>query len=670
MNFRTSLSDTIPSVEYIFTNILKFNPFYYSQGKIPSNRNTAYALFFYAEQLNPDSSEQFILNHSIFRDEFIHTYSHIDLTNDVQYENPLLYYIIHRSEPFPTDSKYSQFLSNLFLKNHTSKTLPPQVRSLLCAIDFEKLVNRIDFLLTEAANYDSTTAVFIDSYIQDVTNTEVALANYYRSFPFDTTAARLAFLLLYALCDDLCLQEHIASISALSQAAATSDQHNKSYYQHHSDNFGKYRQAIRILRASIITLICLTCFQMVCLLMPFTYYTINFSDPLFTGFLLLILIISVALFSLRRIPFSLARRAAQYRLPLLVEDNFLIDDSRPAYQRFLNKTNHFTSRKNRNKILILIEGFLWGLFIIVAFALDSFPIFIAGAALSLIIFLECDHLLNRQYASLYDEHHPFSDTPAIAKGRIAAGEAKIYNWDYDKCTDSFRHHKPVNPPMCSVNCIRYIFFARIDRYQYQWTSYSVVLTLFNVSTIIVGILQFLLPVSSFIHIANPSWFLFFCIALLITTGIYYIIMLLRTEERFNHETDLEYYCSSAPFSDDFLIKTYIQLYNQGVLKNVDIGHGVYLYNCVRFEEGCSIHDISPDDRMIVIHRYYDSVRRVSLDFLFFSIAYFCIFVWHMGIIMALWCLPVLAVIYIVFTFILLPKWDEDLMKYKIKKYVP
>lgn len=74
--------------------------------------------------------------------------------------------------------------------------------------------------------------------------------------------------------------------------------------------------------------------------------------------------------------------------------------------------------------------------------------------------------------------------------------------------------------------------------------------------------------------------------------------------------------------------------------------------------------------MIVIHRYYDSVRRVSLDFLFFSIAYFCIFVWHMGIIMALWGLPVLAVIYIVFTFILLPKWDEDLMKYKIKKYIP
>lgn len=671
MNFRASLSDTIPSVEHIYTNILKFNPLYHGQGKLSSNRNTAYALFFYAEQLNPDSSEQFILNHSIFQDDFIQAYSHIDLSSDAQYENPLLYYIIHRSEPFPTDSKYSQFLSNLFLKNHTGKALPPQIRSLLCAIDFKKLVARIQCLLTAVLRQDSSTTLFLDSYIQDVSAVEVPLKNYLQELSLDTLEARFAFLLLYALCDDFCLQSHIASIQALSETASTREPSaDKSYERYSFNKFSKYHRSVGLLRASIATLICLTVFQMVCLLMPFAHYAQNISDPFFTDFFLLMLVISVALFSLRRIPFSLAHKTAQYRLPLLVEDEFLTDDSSPAYQRFRNKTHHFASLKNRTNFFTLIEGFLWLLSAILAFVFNSFPIFIAGASLSLILYSECDHLLNRQYASSYDERHPISDKPTVSKGCITAGEAKIYSWDYDRDTRTFRHHKPTNPPMCSADCIRYIFFARIDRYRYQWAIYSVVLGLFNVLTIIIGILQFWVPVDSFIRLTNPSCFLFFYIILLLTTGIYYIIMLLRTEERFNHQTDLEYYCSSAPFSEDFLIKTYIQLYNQRIIKNVDIGHGIYLYNCVRFEEGCSINDILPDDRMIVIHRYYDSVRRVSLDFLFFFIAYVCIFVWHMGIIASLWGIPVLAVIYIIFAFFLFPKWDENLMKYKIEKYIP
>ena len=130
MNFRNAVSDTVPSVEAICTNVLKMNPFPYDLGK-PSNRTMAYSLFFYAECLTPDSSEEEILAHSIFTDDFIRRLSHIDLTHDTQYENPLLYYIIHRTEPFPTSSKYSQFLSNLFQKNYSGKNQPKQIRMLM-----------------------------------------------------------------------------------------------------------------------------------------------------------------------------------------------------------------------------------------------------------------------------------------------------------------------------------------------------------------------------------------------------------------------------------------------------------------------------------------------------------------------------------------------------------
>lgn len=738
MIFRSAISDTIPSVEYICTNVLKMNPFLHEQTK-PSNRNMAYSLFFYAEELTPDSSAETILNHSIFSDDFINDLLRIDLDVDSQYENPLLYYIIHRSEPFPTNSKYSQYLSNLFRKNNSDKHQPPQIRTLLHAIDFEKLTVRIHTLMLQrslslpasevvdsalaatnrsasmsansalattslsasmtansalattnrsafmtansalaAANpsasmtADSSLTANLSAYMDSVLAMEPQLQHLLQDAHITALDAQLAALILYSLFDSASFTEYWKGIcipDVFQPAPDTAASSDTEYTE--AQVALQIKQKHLISQISIITLICLTIIQMVCLVVPFIYSQTNTQsnyDSSYLAFLLMMLIVSVILFSLRKIPFKYAKQTAEAQLSLLSEDSFFTEDALPKYRRFQNRSQNMASRTFLRRIMIFAEGLLWIIFAALSFILNSLPIFIAGVALTLIFYLEADHLLNRKYASQYDKaNSPYrSDEKPI----IAAGEAKIYNWDYDASRNAFRHHRITAPPQCSADCIRYIFYARINRYEYQWQIAGILLTTLNVFTLIVGILQFLLPFASFVRISNPNGFLFFCMLLMISTGIYYIIMLLKTEERFRNQMQLEYYCSNAPLSDDFLKKTFTTLYGQGILKNVDIGHGVYYYNCVRFEEGATIYEILPeDDRMLVIHRYYDAFRRVSDDFLFFTIAYVCFFVWHLGLLSALWGLPVIAGVYFLFAFYLFPKWDEELMKHKIRKYV-
>lgn len=680
MNFRNAVSDTVPSVEAICTNVLKMNPFPYDLGK-PSNRTMAYSLFFYAECLTPDSSEEEILAQSIFTDDFIRRLSHIDLTHDTQYENPLLYYIIHRTEPFPTSSKYSQFLSNLFQKNYSGKNQPKQIRMLLNSIDFKKLSFRIDNLIQNRSTaHSSETDIpeiteILDHYLKDLTLAEPALTYIFAECKADSISTELALVLLYSLFNESSFHDYMTA-NLLCDTTLTPEYPTSE--PEASINIGsdrditlskKYRRLHTGYHVVTITLICLTALQMVLLIMPFANaYTWESYHPESVAFLLFMLLISLALFSLRKIPFSLAKKSAEYRLQLLPEEDFLLNDATSRYHRFQANSQHFKTYDLKRKICIFSEGLLWLIFIGLGLIFHSLPLFIAGAALSLVIYLECDHLLNRQYAVHYDKQHPLHANDPAKKGTVASGEGKIYSWDYDVAADSFHHHGFTQLPNCSADCIRYIFYARIDRYQYQWTIAGIVLTTLTAFTIIIGILQFMLPISDFIRIPNQNWFLFFCLILLITTGIYYIILLSRTEERFRNQTRLAYYCSDAPLSDQFLKAAFLSLYERGIIKNIDIGHGVYSYDCVMFENGKQITDLREDDRMIVIHRYYDAVRRISLDFLFFTIAYVCFFVWHLGITSALWGLPGIAIIYFVFAFYLFPRWDEALMKHKIRKY--
>lgn len=633
----------------------------------------------------------------------------IDLDVDSQYENPLLYYIIHRSEPFPTNSKYSQYLSNLFRKNNSDKHQPKQVRTLLHAIDFEKLTVRIHTLMLQrslslpasevvdsalaATNHsasmtsdsalaaaspsasmtaDSSLTANLSAYMDSVLAMEPQLQHLLQDAHITALDAQLAALILYSLFDSASFTEYWKGIcipDVFQPAPNTAASSDTEYTE--AQVALQIKQKHLISQISIITLICLTIIQMVCLVVPFIYSQANTQSSYassYLAFLLMMLIVSVILFSLRKIPFKYAKQTAEAQLSLLSEDSFFTEDALPKYRRFQNRSQNMASRTFLRRIMIFAEGLLWIIFAALSFILNSLPIFIAGVALTLIFYLEADHLLNRKYASQYDTaNSPYrSDKKPI----IAAGEAKIYNWDYDASRNAFRHHRITAPPQCSADCIRYIFYARINRYEYQWQIAGILLSTLNVFTLIVGILQFLLPFASFVRISNPNGFLFFCMLLMISTGIYYIIMLLKTEERFRNQMQLEYYCSNAPLSDDFLKKTFTTLYGQGIFKNVDIGHGIYYYNCVRFEEGATIYEILPeDDRMLVIHRYYDAFRRVSDDFLFFTIAYVCFFVWHLGLLSALWGLPVIAAVYFLFAFYLFPKWDEELMKHKIRKYV-
>ena len=114
MNYRNSVSENIPSLESIFVDYLAADSSTPISGGIPSNRKTIYYLLFNQEVLPTNADEKTLLENSILKDSYLNNLYRLDLTDEKQYEEPLLYYIIHKNEPFPLNSKYSQFLSNIF----------------------------------------------------------------------------------------------------------------------------------------------------------------------------------------------------------------------------------------------------------------------------------------------------------------------------------------------------------------------------------------------------------------------------------------------------------------------------------------------------------------------------------------------------------------------------
>ena len=104
----------------------------------------------------------------------------------------------------------------------------------------------------------------------------------------------------------------------------------------------------------------------------------------------------------------------------------------------------------------------------------------------------------------------------------------------------------------------------------------------------------------------------------------------------------------------------------GNISELAIARGIYNYNFYLFEQGTCTSDIQPpDDRyhpMYIVNQKTHLITDVTLCIF---VAYFSMAVWHTNNLRNLILLPVLAVIYAIWAFILYP-----VIKYKsIKKYI-
>lgn len=682
MNYRNRISPNIPSLESIFVESLKADINYREPTKIPSNRQTIYYLLFKQEMLPANPDEKKILQYSILKDSFLEKLYAIDLTDEKQYNEPLLYYIIHRNEPFPTNSKYSQFLSNMFQKNFTGKGQPPQVRTILNAIDIHKLSEYIDSMIQRQDRMKPDITTQLAVYIKKILLAEPKLSEIVEFSESSPISEQLSWILLYSLFDDINFENyyhynkssstsHIESFPT-KQSSKTSDSSSiQKKYNYINTISKKCRSSILYSKLSTYILLSITAVQMVCFVIPFSLFEYrSVTNQKFLLFCILMLIVAVFLFILRYIPYYFSRKAATYKIMLdNYEENPFSVFPTFEYHKLAPIHSHDIQRKENRKILLCILFSFWIVSILISLYLNSFPILCAGILISFALYLHCEHILNfimnsKGYCRL------FANPASPSKASVLTGLAMRFAWDYDNKSHLFLHKEISDHPNHSIACIRSIFYSHADRQEYLWTSYTIFSLLLNSIVLLISIIQFQLPFNSYFQFSKPEYFSIFCMVWIIVSDFVYITLLLQTDQHYNTFMKYINYSNNTALTDKFLKKAYQQEYYRGRIANIDISRGIFLYNCSKWEQNLSSISIYPiDDRELVIHRYYDKLERLTLSSIAFYLAYLCIIVWHFHIFSGLWSIPVVLITYPLFAFKLLPWLDQLFVKFCIKKYL-
>lgn len=658
MNYRNQISEQIPSLEAIFTEYLKADALYHDQNKLPSNRITAYYLLF-SEPITGDApDEQKLLQTSVFNDSFIKELSQIDLTRDTAYVSPLLYYIMHLSEPFPTNSKYSQFLSNMFQKNFTGKAQPPQVRSILNAIDPVKLSKHIQNMIKKQLREGSHSSFErdIDQYIENVLQTERRLTEVCGLTGQESTSDCLTWILLYALFDDSSFEnyckEHIVPITPLSTQTANNANPNMVNIEKSNETLFLSKEcwnSIFFTRLSIYILLILIALQMVgfVILMAFSNSD-RISNTSFQLFCIIMLVASVCLFVLRYIPYYFAQRTADFKIRLNHHESSSVSSLlRTEVNPLSNVDQNSYGNKGRSYTVIVMLA-LWVIVFVISLIFENFTIFFSGAILAFLAFLIVDHTANAlknnyDYAELFGGEDAQKLHSKYAKEQY--GLALRYVWDYDFENDTFRHKNVAELNDHSIDCIRFIFSQHAGRQKYLWTSYTILSLIFDLIVLFLALVQYFLPENNYFQIANHTAFMIFAIAWIFVSDLIFVVLLLQTERHYETLAEFEDY-NKANYTDAYLRKSYHNAYNTGRLTNIDVSRGVHLYSryCYIEKKASTTEIQNINDRPIVIHRYHDAQERCTICYIGVTLSYLCLVVWNLQFLPGLLALPVLVIL--------------------------
>lgn len=683
MNYRNEISDQIPSLESVFIDYLKADSLYHSQNKIPSNRITAYYLLFDEPISNTQTDEMQLLATSVFSDSFISELSNTDLSNDKSYSSPLLYYVMHLNEPFPTNSKYSQFLSNMFQKNFTGKAQPPQVRTILNAIDSDKLSRHIEKMIKRQL-LNTPTDFFeqkLDKYIENIIHTERKLTEISGLTGLESTADCLAWILLYALFDDAsfenyCKEHKIQSKDIHTESTSTEKTTSNAAPENSNEVFFFSKEcwnSIFWTRFSIYCLIALIVLQLVSFVIILAYSNQNnIPASNFQVICIIMLLASVCLFVLRYIPYYFAQRAADTKIRLNnLENNTVSSLLRTEANRFSGINHNMRKNKGRN-YLFMAMVILWvGLFIL-SLIFVNLTIFLSGIVLVYICYILLDHIINskinnQDYAMLFGEDEKLKKYHNHQKASY--GLALRYAWDYDFENDCFKHTNVTNLNNHSVDCIRYIFYHHAERQNYLWTSYTIFSLLLDLVVLCLVAVQYFLPDNSYFQFSNHTSFMIFTIVWVFISDFIFIVLLLRTEYHYEELAEFSNY-NNSNFTDAFLRKTFHTAYNTGRISNIDVSRGIHLYSWYCYDNNIPSGDIHiVDDRPIVTHRHYDAKERYTIVYIFFTLFYLSSVVYNLHFTMGLIALPILAIAYPIIMLKLVPWIDDCYVRHLIKKYI-
>lgn len=664
MKYRTRPAENICSLEELFTQHLGLHIPIVPQTSSYSNKHTFSQLFF-SQNLSQYDNIDDILSLSVFKDTELDRIKKEALS-------PLkpVYYLIHPDDSYPTGTKLGVLFSNLANKNFSGNEQPLPIRSLLNAIDYDKLCSHLNKLIETSASLNNDFIVELQAYLSNVLTTDSNLTHYCSMFKCTSPAEYLATILLYALFDDVNFPAYASETSStrsageLKTAKSATDLNNPHFQKLMNDA----RRVDKLQAFATYTLIVLYSIQMLATI--FSVVWIDSYDESSTKgslFSIIMLCASIILTALRFIPFSLHKKYAD--LSLILEHSVLDENSNTysiTYNHFQNCSKSFNDIQHGRRVIITLFCLVSVLYIIMSFVFNSFPLLVALVSLSfgavmLIDSMAHDHVTYRKYDAFFSE-----DTEDhIPSARY--GIARICSWDYDYRMNSFRHTDYNKLTNYSEDCIRHIYDQVADTSRYSWDTLTAFIITLSSIGVIAEILQLIKPDFGYFRIPNASMLYSVTIVLLLLNGILNILVLLRARSHYQKMAEFSFYAGN-PDSDNYEVSRLFRhnLYS-GNISDLAIARGIYNYNMCQFEQGIPTSDIQPpDDRYHPLYIINQKIHLITDVALCILVAYFSMAVWHKGSLHNMIALPVLAVVYAVWTFILYPFLKNRQIRKSIK----
>lgn len=660
MNYRNEIAVGILSLENVFIKYLMLDIPTVPQTGSPSNKHTFNALFF-TKQGNPDTpmSEQDYLLNSVFNDSFIN--SALDELNDKE----LLYYIIHLDCNFPTGSKLSALFSNLANKNHSGKEQPPAIRKLLHGIDFAKLCSHIANMIQYAQKTNIEIDKNLRQYISAVLQNDTILAEYTVKANCNTSSEYLSWFLLYALFDTANFKIYFEKY--MTTPATLPNMILDDYSGFDSNTFKVYKRIYFYYNLTTIALVALYGIQICCLAIPFAgNFSLKSNNAHFLTFSIIMLSVSIFLIMLRYIPFYFARLTTSLRMELLdMHPNEYSISKEDKQYVFNDISKSFTSIWNIRRVMIGILIACSAFSFFMSFKENSFPLFFVYMLIIVILFILVDHIAHSNVTyKKYNNAFGYQGYSSITS--VFWGRTKMLSWDYNRKTNRFEHTQDYKFDQHSDECLRYIMYQVVDEEKLIWTITGIVLHIMNIVSLLIGIIQFILPIRSYFRIPIDTYYSVFCIIFILINGILNIFMLLNSQKHYTKIGYFRYYSSRSSANKVFIQQVFKDNYINGTITETHILRGIYNYCQNKFENGTPIEDIYPlADRVTIQNILYTSHRRNFIILIIINII--VIFTaWHTNSMSVFITTPVSIAIYLLITFVILP----TTYKRHIIKYLP
>ncbi|MGN0152265.1 MAG: hypothetical protein ACI39Q_07310 [Wujia sp.] len=680
MNYRKRIADTTPSLEEVFINEIQIHVPVVSQTGSPSNKHTFHTLFFrhtdsyhYTTDessndtdYNYDVEYRKMFTESVFLDSFMESMMELGYT-----DTEPLYYIVHLDKSFPTGSKYSALLSNMANKNYSGKEQPPAIRKILHAIDYQKLTLHIEEMIEDrSADTDNLSLENnLRMYINDVLSLETKLADTCNRYSCHSSSDYLAWFLLYALFDDTNFDRYISENPPVAKHTETITPNiQDTEYGYDEALMTEHNRTRLLCKVSTGVMIVLFTLQIICLGFPLSIdKQKHMSSEYLYLYCIILLSISLFLLILRYIPLYFNRKKSEQELIMSAIYFKQWTPSFESHKMFHNNTRVYKNIWQNRRFIFVLLTMLIVLFIAFSVIAADFPLLLATISVFVVIFMYADCYLNDlRYYKKYDAS--FAPVPENRKADAQRGYAKIFRWDYDQITGETIHQNIYPQDYHSAECVRYILLSRIDRMNYSWIIYNMILFFINLVSLVAAISELVLPSNDYFRLTGQTEYLIFCLGITFITGIMNIIALLLARYHYTDITRLHYYATSPDMTEHTMQKLYANYLIRGTIDVLDISRGVYNYNSMQFDKHTPIDDIVPEfDRMNMQHQNIARRHRSLIAFCLLYITFFCIVIWHMHILRAIWITPFLIILYYIYSNLLIPLLNLHRLKKALHK---